>query len=81
MKPGRMSYRERPKRDKSNGQHEGHKDHGLENGEDRMGLGKLCYQSLHLLHHATIAKDKSNGKLPLAFQKKVAQLSMFLRPA
>ena len=40
-----------------------------------MGLGKLFYQLLQLLHNATIAKDHSNGKLLLAFQKKVAQLS------
>ena len=44
-----------------------------------MSLGKLSYHLLQLLHHATIAKDQSNGKLPLAFQKKVAQLSTFLR--
>ena len=46
-----------------------------------MGLGKLFYQLLQLLHNATIAKDQSNGKLLLAFQKKVAQLSTFLRAA
>ena len=46
-----------------------------------MGLGKLFYQLLQLLHNATIAKDQSNGKLLLAFQKKEAQLSMFLRVA
>ena len=46
-----------------------------------MSLGKLFYHLLPLLHDATIAKHQSNGKLPLAFQKKVAQLSTFLRPA
>ena len=74
--------RDRPKRDTSNRQQQEHdRDRGRDDGEDRMYLGKLFYQVLQLLHHATIARDQANGKLPLSFQKKVAQLSKFLRPA
>ena len=76
-----MSYRVRPKRDKSNKETEHDNDRRREDGEECMSLGKLSYQLLQLLNHATIAKDQSNGILPLAFQKKVAQLSTFLRPA
>ena len=76
-----MGYRVRPKRDKSNREQEHDNDRRREDGEECMSLGKLSYHLLQLLHHATIAKDQSNGKLPRAFQKKVAQLSTFLRPA
>ena len=53
----------------------------IADGTMERSLGKLFYQLLQLLHHATIAKHQSNGKLPLAFQKKLAQLSTFLTSA